>query len=379
MYFAVVFPVTDLRGLHPTELERLPKPNWGGVDPQAKFVRGFGAVQRRIKAGLGFPGEEYFADCTKAIAFPDRFKAKISAGEPETIPVYPLYQRFFFDGIFAGRFELGFRADEEIIEHYVMLNEIPRYDPELIASQLLNRIIRVDLPDGRGHRTKLRQAAHPLGEAYLLASTKSDAHFLRDALEQGPEYFSVSEPFVYVRAAPQTPISSSAARRKIGIKPGQEIRLSRTDFAVQGFNVIIQTSPFKLINETDDERALRLVYTQLRSLIASYAFYSKYSTSNNIVGTERLRLAVTSMVQRLETVQPQNLDGPELPNISSSILSGESIDVEKITKDIQATFTESRLRRTLAKILPFLDRKSDVAIEASAAALTNYALRGGQV
>ena len=376
MFFAVIFPLADFRYLHKDTFGRLERPAWGNVDPKAKFARGFGPIHRRTKSGLGFAGEEFYADCDRLVRFPDQLKVRPFLGEQETIPVYPIFRRFYFDGIFSGKFEFGFRMDEQLISHYAELSSSLIYSPENSVCQLLDRPTRVTSLDGRTMDMPLSKTSSMLRDAYLSSSTASK--FSKQyPVNMGRSVVSVEKPFVFVRTSNSTEISDNDRRRPLLSEPFPRTYLSRSKPSLQNFDTVLQPSTYGLEDETNNERAIRLVYCQFRMIITAYSFYTNQRNTEMPENSGDLGRAVKALLERISEFSSVGNEGETFAsNAKTAILQAESIDFEKIALEIQATIEPRWWSRYLGPLTRFLDKKADVAIEAFASAATSHALRG---
>jgi len=93
----------------------------------------------------------------------------------------------------------------------------------------------------------------------------------------------------------------------------------------------------------------------------------------------KLRPAIDAFIQRIRELDPVEGDKRDADTCSAirGIIDQSNWDLDQLAKEIDATFRQTATRRFMSKILPWLDKKSDVAVEAAVATATNYALRGG--
>lgn len=108
MHYSITFPIVDLRPVLP-ETNKLKKPSWPIVKLEEKipFIRNFGCVKDRLNGGSEYWGsEDKFCDATGVIQF-----GKLSNNTK------PIYRRFFSDGLFMNKLEIG-------LEHREYYNEL---------------------------------------------------------------------------------------------------------------------------------------------------------------------------------------------------------------------------------------------------------------
>lgn len=109
MHYSITFPIVDLRPVLP-ETNKLKKPSWPIVKLEEKipFIRNFGCIKDRLNGGSEYWGsEDKFCDATGVIQF-----GKLSNNTK------PIYRRFFSDGLFMNKLEIGL----EHREYYDELN-----------------------------------------------------------------------------------------------------------------------------------------------------------------------------------------------------------------------------------------------------------------
>lgn len=376
MFLVTTFPVADFRHLHREELGRLSKPRWGQLDPDAKFMRGFGSIHRRTRSGIGFNGEEFYADFDNMLKFPRKFLVKPFPREPETIPAYPIFRRFYFDGVFSGKFEVGFRLDEDLLHHYAETSPRQMYNVEGIADQILNQTVEIILPDTRRINVALSGAGEHFAHSYLLNSTKNSSPYAFSVRDEGHDFLFVAKPFTFVRSTNLTPIQVSNQRRPLVESPLPKTELSRSNRSNQDFDLVIQSSQFGLEDESPDERAIRITYNQLRMLITAHSFYLKQYRKGFFPRTNDLKKSVKAFLHRASAPPDSTVLGTA-SNSARAILRGENVNLDKLVEEIETTLERSLFQRLICKLPKIIDRKMDVAIEATAKAATDHALGGG--
>ncbi|KQB96844.1 hypothetical protein AL073_07000 [Loktanella sp. 1ANDIMAR09] len=382
MFASVVFPIADFRSVHPQSAGRLDKPKWGEQNPQAKFARGFGSIHTRTKSGVGFIGENYYADCENLVKYPSQTFVSALLSEHRSIVTYPVYRRFYFDGQMSGRFEFGFRLNEASIQD-VKLNGQNRgtetlFDYMEFIRQLLTKEIELHVPDGRSVKTNFLKASDSLRDAYLISSTQNAKLAQYDITSVGSKYVSVGPPFVFVRSGLETPVSPPKGHRAI-LTGNFDMIGSPSGCQGRSVDAIIVRSSATLDGETENERFARLAYTQLRALSFAHSFFLRQVDDNELTGISPLEPAIASMLDRLRNLSPLEDDrrDAEVCNALTAMLEKSDISPERLSLEIHKRLKRGWLQKLVPNAFRYLDKKSDVAIEAAASTATKYALTGG--
>ncbi|WP_127754303.1 hypothetical protein [Devosia sp. 1566] len=382
MYISVIFPLADFRVLHDNHAGRLSKPKWGEHDPQALFVRGFGSIHTRNKSGLGFFGENYYADCDNLVKYPQQTFVSAIVGDERRILTYPIYRRFYFDGLTSGRFELGFRMNKATLEAAKTIadyrhNELV-YDPVSVAKQILSKQTTLHLLDGRTLASALVQIMEPLRDAYLMATTSSSAMHQYDITSVGSRYVNVSSPFVVVRSGSDTPLTGASSMRSL-YKGEFAMWGARSGHHRRDIDTMIIESSNLLTNESAKERFARLFYTQIRCLSFSHSFYLRQSDKGQFTGPSHLRPAVAAMLTRLQNLQPVAGDkhDADVCLAMAEIVANSDFNPSRLADEINKRVSRTWARRFLPAAFNFVDKKIDKAIEAAASTATKQALNGG--
>lgn len=296
--------------------------------------------------------------------------------------MYPIYRRFFFDGDFCGRFELGFRLNYPTIDHinaeaeYRGLRVL--YDPVEIAHQVMRTALELHLLDGRVIGTEACKSVELLRDGYLLSSTKTSALHQHNVAEVGSKYVSVGKPFVVIRSNPETPAADVKHRRDVFRKPEIRAFLLSSGIPNQRFDTLFIDSPELWNEETARERLTRIVYTQMRVLLYVYSVYLDRVESGEISGRSLLTKAIAGLVTRIETLLPipENSEDQLTCELMRELIGKLDINPSALAIEIEKTLQVGWLRRNVGKVFGFVDRKSDVAIEAAASTITETMLRG---
>ncbi len=378
MFISVNFPIADFRALHRECAGRLQKPSWGSTDPQAAFARGFGSMHTRTKSGIGFVGENYYADCDNLIKYPSQNFVKPLVGINRKVLAYPIYRRFYFDGLMAGRFELGFRLNEPSIWDIGIQYPNAEYDAANTSLQFLESLIQVKLLDGRDFVSKVHKAMDLLCDGWLLSSTKTKDLKIYEIRSICTRYVGVGTPFVFIRAGSEIKLTPERQSRGLLKNDDLEVFTTRSGIHGQQFDTTVNPSKHLLDQETAKERLVRLFYTQIRTLAYAHSFYLKQVSSGAIEGPTSLDVAVKSIVDRLKNLSP--VDGNDHDDLNckemKKILQNLDIDVAKLTAEIENRVRPSWIKQKLSTIFGYVDKKADKAIEAAASAATKQTLSG---
>ncbi|MDE0805294.1 MAG: hypothetical protein OSA99_18495, partial [Acidimicrobiales bacterium] len=115
MFVALEYPAADIRRFLPGGPWVLDRPDW--PDPVTRqddstgydHLRGFGAVEKRRRGGLGtWSGEHAFALAHNALRFPSSLGSAAAAGSNQALRgARVAARRFFNDGTAVARLELG--------------------------------------------------------------------------------------------------------------------------------------------------------------------------------------------------------------------------------------------------------------------------------
>lgn len=107
MLLAIQFTFADSRKFVEQDIGLLERPNWPSASPDSDFVRSFGEIKKRQNGGIsGWIGENIVCEAKRAIRFPiSPSISTVLLGIPVYIKI--AYRRFYFDGLAAGKFEIG--------------------------------------------------------------------------------------------------------------------------------------------------------------------------------------------------------------------------------------------------------------------------------
>ncbi len=379
MFISLNFPVADFRSLHAQKLGRLSKPHWGKQDPRADFARGFGAIHTRSKPGIGYVGENYYADCNQLVRYPKQFFLTAVHNSNRKILSYPIYRRFYFDGLFSGRFELGFRLNEASVGEISQLQPEAKFDTVCIANQFLDSEIQFKFLDGRDVTCKVSQSGPAFRDAYLMSSTENKKLIDYPIHEIGKTYVNVGAPFVIIRSSAETPIVKTKESRELIDIGGESSFILSSISHRRSFNTLVIPSKYNYDNEQAKERMLRLIYTQFRVLIFAHSFFLDQVDEGKFPNSDCLDTAITSMIKRISELSPleQSQNDAETCETIRIILEKSDIDLVRLAAEITRDVRKGWLHRKLGGIFKFMDNKLDKAIEAAASSATKQVMRGG--
>ena len=380
MYFSVVFPLADFRSLHRENAGRLERPAWGQTDPRADFARGFGKIHPRTKSGAGYRGENYYADCNNIIKYPAQFFLNPIVGLQRSILAYPIYRRFYFDGRMGGRFELGFRLNEDSIREIERSEGEVEYSTAELAAQVLQSHLRLELLDGRKFTQPFYGAAQALRDSWILSSTKNRDLKIFDIESVGSKYVGVGAPFIIIRSGRETKIQAEKQKRHLIRNDDLEFFLTRSGKHGQSLDVAVILSAASRSAETPKERLARLFYTQIRVLTYAHSFYLRQVASGKISGPKSLEPAIEALLERLSSLKPAEGDRTDELACSemSKILRQTDLNIAELAAEIEQSVKPGILRRWFGGFFGYADKKVDVAIAAAAGSATTHVLSSGR-
>lgn len=171
MHIIFQYPIVDLRDIVPGRNGRLQKPGWPNPSESKKpFVSGFGKVKSRNSGGSEyFTGESYYCEARSAIKFKELQHQGFSESLSTPVSIFNSYRRYYNDGHFLGKVEIGLIDNlEEIIrndtnDEDIQISSILEHYANLVASV-------EDKP------VKLYKAGIPLTERYQRESTSKKKH-----------------------------------------------------------------------------------------------------------------------------------------------------------------------------------------------------------
>jgi hypothetical protein len=315
MFILVQFPVADLRTLVPGLVGRLPVPDWTADAPNARFVRGFGPLASRNSSAYGLVGERFFADFVQAARFRQRCVQYRQDGWRDELAISPWFRRFYFDGGISGRFEFGFLADEADERHAIGSSGVI-VDPRELAGALAQTkllIKAIGVPDAQ---TTLAQASKPLAYALLAATTRNDSLHRFPIAETEGRFVEVGPPTFHVRISNGHPMATPRDGELIQWD-GRELFLTTVTGQERRRNVIAQESRGEAMQEGADERAIRVLFSHLNSLVFAMSKLLAAQRDGAGLGKEQAANAVAQLMERMTQFRPtgpSNLDDADFAN-----------------------------------------------------------------
>ncbi len=238
----------------------------------------------------------------------------------------------------AGRFELGFRLNEGSLEDISAMKGPVEYSASVIAKQILEADLRIELTDGRKLTRKFSNAMDALRDGWIFSSTKTKALKTYDIESVGSNYVGVGRPFVFIRAGQKTKLGKERQMRTLLDQDGLEFFITRSGLHGQHFDTAVTPSKTVLDNETAKERLARLFYTQIRTLAFAHSFYLRQVSSGRIAGSKSLEPAVQALLERLATLSP--VEGQQDDELTcdelKEILKSSNVDVRRLAREIEA-------------------------------------------
>ena len=249
----------------PDQMGRLSTPDWTADDPGVAFVRGFGKVATRNSQSFGLLGERAFADFNNAARVPETL-FYTQNGWPGVMRVELRFRRLYFDGKLAGRFEFGFLIPEDV-EGRVSI-ELPDffYDVGKLTAAVLNISVSVVSMEGATMAAKIGNCARPLGLAYIMATTKKADLARFPATETYGAACALGDPMIHVRVSQDHKVAETRDRRDLEGSEGKIFITSAERVAIRN-NVVVQLSPYRVLEESPQERAIRVLFSHMNSLL----------------------------------------------------------------------------------------------------------------
>ncbi|MDO8140979.1 MAG: hypothetical protein Q6358_05725 [Candidatus Brocadiales bacterium] len=179
MLISIQFPIADSRGFV-ENTGRLRKPLWPLPTPDKEFVRTYGAIRTRPGGGLdGWLGENEICEASRSIRLSSCITVN-NAGSQSPIPLRVAFRRYFFDGLAAGKFELGLATKSR---NAVILD---KRDIKTFMEKFIGLKVRIRNPNGGHVECSMLSAGKHLAHSYLYATTqighreKTETWWVRD-------------------------------------------------------------------------------------------------------------------------------------------------------------------------------------------------------
>lgn len=293
MFAVAQLPMVDLRTLGPQQLGRLKVPDWNADDPGDVFIRGFGEVHTRISGGFpGARGERFYCDFNRAA----RIRAKMYLEPDREIELKPWFRRFYFDGLFCGRFEFGFLIqDEDEKELFVNPYHIDALSLLRTIAELPVTIRGIDIPD---EEVPMAESCKQLGLAYLSATTQRQALTQFPILETYGSYLRVGPLSLYFRLSNGLSLSPSRAWRMIASQGLGTLYVTTHKTSAGRFQAVVQESDSGALEESATERAVRVLFSYLNALF--FAASHCVNETEVHVSSDTLKSLLLDTIQRFQ-------------------------------------------------------------------------------
>ena len=297
MFILVQLPLADLRPLLGDQHGRLTVPDWTSDDPGRGFIRGFGKLASRNSRAYGLVGERFFADFNNAVRLRETFAFQ-GDGWRQPLQAELRFRRMYYDGLLAGRFEFGFLipdGNEEILSYFQGNLTV---DPRAIAAQALRLPVGVCAPSCDEHAATIRSCSKLLGLAYLAATTSAARmNEFRPEDEYG-RTVALGPPLVQIRLANDIRAEVGRDRRDAEGTEGRLFFTSSVDGAERN-DVIVHLSQASSQNENAEERARRVLFSHLHSLLFAQAQFVRVEAHLDFGGKKPLKEALAALTTRL--------------------------------------------------------------------------------
>jgi hypothetical protein len=272
MFIVLHLPFVDLRGLHEGAFGRSPRPNWQVDNPGDCFVRNFGGMVTRNAKSYGLLGERAYVEFEHALVFPQPGGHR-QAGWSMTIPLRLWFRRLYFDGDVSGRFEVGFHSDHRSEEDLFLQGAAP-YQIPLLARSVNDIPVEVRSADGSKNGSTLERCGKNLGLAFLAATTLHAKRNDHPPAELYGKAFKVGSPTLHVRVCNDVSVAIPQDRRDIVADGDDRMFLTSIANSQRRNTVTVQLSP-PYTGETPDERARRVLFAHLASVLHANDFLSR--------------------------------------------------------------------------------------------------------
>jgi len=306
MFILMQLPFADLRPMASGEKGRLLVPDWTADDQGETFVRGFGKVAARNAKGFRLYGERAFADFNNAARLKNTMIYE-QQGWPLGVRLELRFRRLYFDGKLAGRFEFGFVSDpdvEETINDYAGKCD---FDVSQIAAELQNLPIIIHSLDGTQKEATVGTCGDALGLAYVVATTKqSEIQRFPPGETYGKEV-KVGNPLIHVRISNGMSAKVTRDRRTLEGSEGKIFITSAKKSSIRN-NIIIQMSDRDLVDESAEERAVRVLFSHMNALMVAQSHFLRVYKEINLGQKSKLEEAVSDMLARFQRLKPNDPD-----------------------------------------------------------------------
>jgi hypothetical protein len=302
MFILVQLPFADLRPMVSGQMGRLQFPDWTADDPGAAFVRGFGKMATRNSQGFGLFGERAFSDFNNAA----RLRQTLTyhqEGWPGSMQVELRFRRLYFDGKLAGRFEYGFIIDHHVEEQVSGRTNDFAYDIGRLSAQIQAIPLIIHSTDEREAPATVGTSGEVLGLAYIMATTKQSALSEYPPADTYGKMVAVGHPMIHMRVSEGKAVKPSRDRREIEGGTGRLFITSAEQAPIRN-NVIVQMSGRGVVDESAQERALRVLFAHMNALLFAESHFLRASKELKLGTRSALAATVNDMLARFERFVP---------------------------------------------------------------------------
>lgn len=170
MLLNIQFPIADLR-IVLNDTHKLLQPQWPNPD-MGSSLRYFGKVERRISGGIQqWGGEELYCNSKNALTIPYLTRQQVFFNDEVSTVFTCMYRRFFSDGRFTNKFEIGFKND---VEGLVRRENFPEVFKSTMDA-FLHLKVKIKNPGNPDDQLHLHEAGVKLSRLYFQGSTTHDA------------------------------------------------------------------------------------------------------------------------------------------------------------------------------------------------------------
>lgn len=304
MFGLLQLPFADLRCLADDRFARVPRPDWSADDPGECFVRGFGKMSARNATGYGLIGERAYVEFDHAVAFPTPI-GHSQDGWPESIPLLLWFRRLYFDGDIAGRFEFGFMADPKFEQAFFEQNPELRYDPGEIARTIKETKVEVRSQDESRIESRLDRCGPALARAYLTATTTKDGLKRYPPADLEGRILALGPSTIHLRIPTTLPMLETNDRRPILAEGDDRLFITSAAGSARRNTVAVQISPTASRREPPAERARRVLFAHLNSMLFAYSHLVSVTDAKEIARRRlRLRDLTEKMLRRFNDLKP---------------------------------------------------------------------------
>lgn len=378
MFIVVQIPLADLRPLVKGEMGRMATPDWTADDPGPAFVRGFGKVAARNAQAYGLIGERFFADFNNAVRLRKLFQYR-QEGWPMALEADLWFRRLYFDGRMAGRFEFGFLVQD--VDETTLAERLGglSVDPRQLAAEVLAAPIGVSAPGCEEQLTTIADCGLLLCQAYAAATTGSAALSAFPPAETCGGAIALGPPQVQIRLA--NGVGAEVGRDRQDPEAGDGKLFVTSAAKTRSRNVLVCLSEGTSQAETAEERAVRVLFSHLHSLLFAQSHFVAVRQQLSLQDRQPLREALTDMVQRLGTfTQTAPASGNDEAFARAMQLFGQAhtkrVDALQVT--LERILASANRPTPVAAIAGYADGLLKFAVEAMAKATVERGLKGGE-